>query len=315
MTALCLAPLAHHWPRERVIDFYDRVARLPVEVVSLGETICNKRASMGLRDWTRVAAPLLESGKQVIIASKPLIDSSAEMRLLERLTAQGVMLEVNDFGLAGHLPANPGFVAGPHLNLFNAPAVASLARLGARRWVAPFEMDRSAFAAMLPALVNGMQSELLAYGRVPLAFSTQCYTARSHGRTRHDCLHCCLEHPHGQRLDSLERHAVMVVNGPQTLSHKVFNLMGGLGELQRMGVSFMRLDPPLAELTEPIVGIFHAVLQGRLGEAEALRELAAISPAPFCNGYWLGMAGDTYVPPRASGGFPVASFALPAARG
>lgn len=322
MTALSLAPIGHHWPRERVIGFYREVADMPVEVVYLGEAVCNKRASMRLKDWATVAASLMAAGKKVVLAAKPVVESAAELRLLERLAALGARLEVNDAGLMSRLAADSGFVAGPHLNAFNAGAVRALQRCGARRWVAPFEMDRASFALVLADLVPQMESEVLAYGRLPLAFSTHCYTARSYGRSRHDCLQCCLEHPEGQRLETLDGREIMVVNGPQTLSQPVYNLMGGVSELTRMGVTLLRLDPPNANEAGAVVRLFDAVLRGALSEGDALRALAPLSPASFCNGYWLGLAGAAYVAPHPSGGFPlsrpspaysrVAPFAAPA---
>lgn len=300
MTALCLAPIGHHWPRERTMAFYREVASMPVEVVYLGEAVCGKRASMRLKDWAAVAAELGAAGKRVVLSSPPAIESAAELRLLERIASRGTVVEVNDPGLLAGLSGVP-FVAGPYLNAYNPAAVRALAECGARRWIAPFEIDRQAFAATLAGLGTEIETELLVYGRLPLAFSTQCYTARSYGRTRHDCLHCCLEHPEGQRLETLDGRSLLVVNGPQTLSHPVYNLMGGLGALRKMNVSLLRIDPPSAAHAGAVVGVFDAVLRGMLPEEEALKALASISPASFCNGYWLGLSGSVYAAPLPSG--------------
>lgn len=303
MTALCLAPIGHHWPRERTMAFYREVASMPVEVVYLGEAVCGKRASMRLKDWAAVAAELGAAGKRVVLSSPPAIESAAELRLLERIASRGTVVEVNDPGLLAALSGRP-FVAGPYLNAYNPAAVGTLAECGARRWIAPFEIDRPAFAATLAGLGTEIETELLVYGRLPLAFSTHCYTARSYGRTRRDCLHCCLDHPEGQRLETLDGRSLMVVNGPQTLSQPVYNLMGSIDELQRMKVSLLRIDPPGASHAGAVVGVFDAVLRGMLPEAEALQALASISPASFCNGYWLGLPGSAYVAPLPSGDFP-----------
>lgn len=305
MTALCLAPIGHHWPRERVIAFYREVAGLPVAEVYLGETVCNKRAAVRLKDWATIAEGLLRAGKRVVLATKPVVESDAEMSLLERLAGRGARLEVNDAGLMSRMGGGSRFVAGPHLNAYNAASVRALAQCGASRWVAPHEIDRKSFALVRAELPRGVETELLVFGRLPLAFSTQCYTARSYGRTRHDCLHCCLEHPEGQRVESLEGRSLMVLNGPQTLSHPVFNLMGEIGALQRAGVELLRIDPPNAAHAGAVVGLFDAVLRGRVSEQEALLDLAMVSPASFCNGYWHGLAGSAYVKPSAASGVAV----------
>lgn len=311
MTALSLAPVGHHWPRDRVLAYYRSVAAMPVAVVYLGESVCGKRASMRLKDWAAVAAELADAGKRVVLSTRPAIESAAELRMLERIAARGVLLEVNDPGLLACL-AGAAFVAGPHLNAFNAAAVHALAERGARRWIAPFEIDRAGFVATVAGLGAGLESELLAFGRLPLAFSTQCYTARGYGRSRHDCLHCCLEHPEGQRLEGLDGRSLMVVNGPQTLSQSVHNLMGGLAELRQIGVSLLRIDPPHAAHAGAVVAVFDAVLRGRLPESEALSALASVSPASFCNGYWHGLAGSAYVAPLAAGALTAPREAAPA---
>lgn len=311
MTALSLAPIGHHWPRDRVLAFYRSVAEMPVAVVYLGESVCGKRASMRLKDWAAVAADLTAAGKRVVLCTRPAIESTAELRMLERIAARGALLEVNDPGLLACLAGRP-FVAGPYLNAYNASAVRALAESGAQRWIAPFEIDRAGFAATVADLGDDIESELLAFGRLPLAFSTQCYTARGYGRSRHDCMHCCLGHPEGQRLESLDGRSLMVVNGPQTLSQAVHNLMGGLTELRRIGVALLRIDPPHAAHAGAVAGVFDAVLRGVLPESEALSALASVSPASFCNGYWLGLAGSAYVAPQAAGGFTAPREAAPA---
>ncbi|XLM23332.1 U32 family peptidase, partial [Chromobacterium piscinae] len=43
------------------------------------------------------------------------------------------------------------FVAGPHLNIYNADTLALMRRLGAYRWLPPVEMSRDTLAALLAA--------------------------------------------------------------------------------------------------------------------------------------------------------------------
>ena len=62
------------------------------------------------------------------------------------------------------------FVAGPHLNLFNADALEWMASLGATRWVMPLEMTREQLATVLQGKPEGLQTEVFAFGRLPLAF-------------------------------------------------------------------------------------------------------------------------------------------------
>ena len=39
---LSLGPIQYFWDRERVFDFYRRIAEAPVDIVYLGESVCSK---------------------------------------------------------------------------------------------------------------------------------------------------------------------------------------------------------------------------------------------------------------------------------
>ena len=110
------------------------------------------------------------------------------------------MIEANDLGAVKvACDQGIGFVAGPHLNIYNAPTLAFFASLGARRWVPPFEMTRASLAAILAEKPEGVATEVFAYGRMPLAFSARCFTARHYDLPKDDCRFCCLDHPDGLR--------------------------------------------------------------------------------------------------------------------
>jgi collagenase-like PrtC family protease len=42
-----------------------------------------------------------------------------------------------------------------------------------------------------------METELFGYGRLPLAFSARCFTARHYNLQKDDCQFRCLDHPDG----------------------------------------------------------------------------------------------------------------------
>ena len=60
---LSLGPIQHFWDRDRVFDFYARMAEAPVDIVYLGETVCSKRRALRLPDWLTITARLANAGK------------------------------------------------------------------------------------------------------------------------------------------------------------------------------------------------------------------------------------------------------------
>ncbi len=77
-----------------------------------------------------------------------------------------------------------------------------MASLGATRWVMPLEMRASDLAVVQKAAPAGLQTEVFAYGRMPLAFSARCFTARHYNLPKDDCGFRCIEHADGQLLKS-----------------------------------------------------------------------------------------------------------------
>ncbi|RYF56317.1 MAG: U32 family peptidase, partial [Comamonadaceae bacterium] len=137
---LSLGPLLYYWHRDTVFAFYEAIAATPVDIVYLGETVCSRRHELRLADWLALAAMLRSAGKEAVLSTQVLIESIAEVGTLHKITALGdFAVEANDMGAVHCLTRQPGgrtaFVAGPHLNLYNAEALRWMAGLGARRWV------------------------------------------------------------------------------------------------------------------------------------------------------------------------------------
>jgi collagenase-like PrtC family protease len=181
-------------------------------------------------------------------------------------------------------------VAGPHLNLYNPPTLALMARLGASRWVMPYEMGRDALAALHRERPAGLQTEVFAYGRMPLAFSARCFTARNLNLPKDDCRYSCIAHPDGLLMETREKQAFLVLNGIQTQSALVYNLVHELDAMRAMGVDVARISPQSAGTAE-VVALFHAVLAGRTTAADAFGAMDALMPAGPCNGFWHGRPG------------------------
>ena len=288
--ALTLGPLQYYWSRTAVLQFYESVTDMPVDIVHLGETVCSRRHELRFDDWLEVAAMLDAAGKQVVLSTQVLIESRQELATLERLARHGhYLVEANDMGAVNVL-GGASFVAGPFLNVFNEPVLELLAGHGATRWVMPLEMGRDSLALMQAARPPGMQTEVFAYGRMPLAFSARCFTARNRNLPKDNCQYVCMDHPDGLLLRTREQEPFLVLNGIQTQSARVYNLIQEVPELQALGVHSLRISPQSAH-TADIAQLFRAVLDNRTPPAEALHTMQALMPAEPCNGYWHGLPG------------------------
>ena len=282
---LALGPVLYYWQRDALFEFYERIAEAPVDIVYLGETVCSKRHNFRLDDWLEVAKNLAASGKQVVLSTQALIESESDLKTLRRQAENGsYMVEANDMG-AVRLMSGKRFVAGPHINTYNPETLSLLAELGAQRWVIPVEMSRQMLAGMLAAKPQEMETEVFAYGRLPLAFSARCFTARHYNLPKDDCQFRCLDHAGGLTLKTREGQPFLALNGIQTQSSSIYNLVAELEGMEQLGVDAVRVSPqPL--YTEKILALFRQSLDGNLTGAEAGQQMAQLMPDAACDGYW-----------------------------
>jgi collagenase-like PrtC family protease len=294
MMKLALGPVLYYWPRDTMMAFYESVAASPVDIVYLGETVCSRRHELRLPDWLSLAAMLADAGKEVVLSTQALLESSSDLANLRKLTANGrFAIEANDIGAVHCLDGSVPFVAGPHLNLYNEDSVALMAQLGARRWVMPLEMGRAALAAMQQSRPEGLETEVFAYGRMPLAFSARCFTARHRNLGKDDCQFSCMAHPDGLELRTRDADTFLILNGTQIQSHLVYNLLGDMAVMEALGVDVLRISPQ-AQHTDAVLALFDRARRGAVDPVQALAGLAPLMPAPSCDGYWHGKPGMAF---------------------
>ena len=288
---LAVGPLQYFWPRERVFSFYADAAAWPVEIVYLGEVVCPKRRELRLYDWLEIGARLADGGKEVVLSSLTLLEAGSELGALKRLCRNGrFAVEANDMAAVSILAREQrAFVGGPTLNVYNPRTLALLARAGMTRWVLPLELSGATAAALIQAAPAQCPCEVFAWGRLPLAWSARCYTARAEDRPKDRCELACIADPDGRLMRTREDAPFLVLNGIQTQSALTQDLAPLLGELRAAGVQVLRLSPQSTGMAD-VVSRFDALRCGAGGPG-ALEELAALAPVGTCDGYWRGAPG------------------------
>ncbi|WP_333700126.1 U32 family peptidase, partial [Rivihabitans pingtungensis] len=259
---ITLGPLLYYWPRHTVQAFYREVAASAVDVVYLGETVCLRRHVMRPADWLDIAAELSAAGKQVVLSTPTLVESGAAIQLTHKLAAQDDWLvEAGDLGAIRARGGRP-FVAGPHLNAYHGDTLRWLASLGACRFVAPLELNRHELAALLAEAPPGLPCEVMVWGRMPLAFSARCFTARHFNLSKDDCAFRCIEHPDGLAMRTQEDGEFLTLNGVQTQSGAALDLLDQAQALAQLGVAALRVSPQ-SQGTLPAIAALAAARAGQ----------------------------------------------------
>lgn len=288
---LALGPILYYWPREKLQAYYEEIAATPVDIVYLGETVCSRHHVMRLPDWLEVARMLTAAGKEVVLSTLTLIESESDLKSLRRIAENGdFAVEANDMGAVHRLAGRVPFIAGPYLNIYNPQTLYLIASLGARRWVMPVEMSLETLQPLQQSRPAGMETEVFGYGRLPLAFSSRCFTARFHNLPKDDCRFLCIDDPDGKTMRTREGKPFLVINGTQTQSALVYNLIGDLDTLENAGVDVLRISPQ-SEHSAAIIGLFRDCIARRVSRESAMQQMESMMPEDACNGYWHGRPG------------------------
>lgn len=299
---LTVGPLQYWWPRAQTMAFYAEVADSAADTVVLGEVVCSRRNEFKTDDWIALARDLARCGKSVVLATQALVMSESELRTLRRLCEQDEFaVEAGDASALAVLarehakrPQRPGFVLGPHVNVYSRPALEEHAALGAVRWVAPVELSLEAIGLINPAAVpvtggpvrdTPIATELFAFGRLPLAFSARCFTARHFHLNKDECGFRCIEHPDGLLLSTGEGAPFLTLNGIQTQSAAQQCLIGEAPAMRAAGVSRVRLSP-VAQRFGDVLASFERVLNSGGSADDERAALSAMSlPGGLVDGF------------------------------
>lgn len=283
-----LEPVLWYWPTDTLADFYQAAAQSSADIVYLGESVCSKRRATRFNQWMEFARLLAESGKQVVFSTLALVQSASELQEIKRYVDNGeFQIEANDLGTVNMAAEQKlPFVVGHALNCYNAVTLRMLLKMGMTRWCMPVELSRDWLVGIQEQCdqlgIHGkFETEVLAYGHLPLALSARCFTARSEDKPKDECETCCIKYPQGRRVLSQENQQVFVLNGIQTMSGYCYNLGNDLSGMHGL-VDVVRLSPEDKQ-TLTLIDRFRANEQGEAPLMMAQRN--------DCNGYWRKLAG------------------------
>ncbi|KLN62613.1 protease [Kiloniella spongiae] len=292
---LTLGPVLYNWPAEQRRDFYFQIAEeAPVDVVYIGEVTCSKRAPFLTPFIPEICERLERAGKEVVISTLSLVMSKRERKELHEIVQDSPWtLEANDLSAIGLLEGREHIV-GPFVNVYNEDTLDYFYRNGAQRIVLPCELSGKAIERLLLSN-NSKEIEIQAFGRVPLALSARCYHARSHGLSKDGCLYVCEQDPDGMNVETLDGEPFLAVNGTQTMSYTVNNLLDEVNYLNKLGVTHFRLWPQQVDMVR-VAETYRARLDGKVTNEEGQDVLSnLVDFAPFANGFYHDVEGNKLV--------------------
>jgi O2-independent ubiquinone biosynthesis protein UbiV len=291
--ALVLGPLLFNWPVDTWADFHARIAdEADVDRVHVGEVVCSKRQSFYADRLPEVIERLQRGGKTVVVDTLALVTLKRERQsVADLLDLDGVELEINDFSPLANLAPGRRFAVSPLVNVYDEGTLGWLGHRGAWSVCLPPELPIASVELLAAeGRRRGIETQVFAFGRVPLAISGRCYHARVHGLAKDSCQFVCNQDPDGLEVDTLDGEAFLAINGVQTMSRNCVAVLDEAERLIAAGIGAFRLSPQDCDMVT-VAKIFRDRLAGGIDAAEArarLTETGLKMPlaGPMMTGSW-----------------------------
>lgn len=282
---LVMGPVLFHWDEDRKKDFYNRIAdETDVDTVHVGEVVCAKRMPFFDKHLPDVIERLQRGGKEVVLSTLALVMNEREVNQIREIVHMpDILIEANDISVVRLLAGKPHMI-GPYINTYNEGTLSYFADKGAKRIALPWELPMSSINALCDQQTTA-EIEVQIFGRVPLAISARCYSARAQGLHKDGCRYVCGEHLDGMNVETLDDKPFLAVNGLQTLSSHYVELSDNIATMQKCGVGAFRLSPHSLDMTK-VSDLYHQVLSHKIAPAELRHRLQEMRlPMVFTNGF------------------------------
>ncbi len=287
---LSLGPVLFNWSREKRLDFYYKIAdEAAVDIVYLGEVVCDKRLKFFKDDLPKITERLKAAGKQVIYSTLALLHTEKELAVMRELISEyDGLIEANDTS-ALFLLNNKDHCIGPYINIYNELALAFHEKNGAIRVTLPPELAADSIKSI--AAKSNIDLEVQVFGRKPLAISARCAHARAYNSQKKGCKTICDKDPDGLNVYTLEKQPFLTVNGLQTLSHTYSNLITELDDLAAMNISTFRISPHDIDMTF-VINCYRDIMDERYSSVEGAEKITnKFSNINFSNGFYFAEPG------------------------
>ena len=296
---LVMGPVLFHWDEDRKKDFYSRIAdETDVDTVHVGEVVCAKRMPFFDKHLPDVIERLQRSGKEVVLSTLALVMNEREVNQIRDIAQMpDIMIEANDISVVRLLAGQPHMI-GPYINTYNEGTLSYFAEKGAKRIALPWELPMSSIAALCGAQ-TAAEIEVQVFGRMPLAISARCYSARAQGLHKDGCRYVCGDHLDGMDVETLDDTPFLAVNGLQTLSSHYVEMSDNITQMQNAGVTAFRLSPHSLDMTR-VSDLYRQVLARKTDPEELRHRLKEMRfPMNFANGFLHEAPGAEFRQTRA----------------
>jgi collagenase-like PrtC family protease len=287
---ITLGPMLFNWPEQKKLNFYKMIAQeTDVDVVYIGEVICQKRFACWGKIYDQIVNLLISSGKEVIISSLALINTDEEIKIIhDYVQNTNLVIEANDISVM-NIIGDHKYCLGPYINIYNEDALEFYADHNVSHITFSPELPQKSVETLTSTRLT--EYEIGVFGRMPLAISARCAHARIYKQTKKNCRYVCEKDLNGLTVSTLDDQPFLSINGLQTMSYSYCNMLSEIDYFQKIGINRFRLYPHDYDMPT-IIKIYRDVINKTISSSEGQHKLSEIMPnVNFSNGFFHGTSG------------------------